>query len=229
MSPGTSNIPTPSHTSLRLTIPELLPESQSKNNAFFNIPTSTYSMRPPPPLFSAKTCNQNYIAIEQQESFPTFTDRIRCLVLANRKSSVVAPEKMDDKTIIPFPAPIQRLLTPLDGSAIPVISLSPNYSTNKTNIIPPLSEVPMLGDGDDNYEYKFLMSPPAEDNIIGKYVWKYRIVQLLGEGAFSKVYLADNLEQGGKFAVKTIQKERIKENKRLKSIIEREVGILKVL
>lgn len=229
MSPSNGNIPILSQTSVRLSMPEPLPESQSKNNIFFNIPTATYSLRPPPPpLIRLKTCSQDHIAIEHQDSYPTFTDRIRYLVLANRKSSVVAPEKIEEKTIIPFPAPTQRLTTPLDGSAIPVISLSPNYSTNKTNNIPPLSEVPMLGDDDENLDYKFIMAPPIEDNLLGKYVWKYRIIQLLGEGAFSKVYLADNLEQGGQFAVKTIQKERIKENKRLKSIIEREVGILKV-
>ncbi|KAI7895031.1 kinase-like domain-containing protein [Mucor mucedo] len=196
ISPSNGNIPILSQPSVRLSIPESLPEIQSKNNAFFNIPTTTYSIRPPPPpMIQLKTYNQEHIPIEHHDSYPTFTDRIRCLVLANRKSSVVAPEKIEEKTIIPFPAPTQRLLTPQDGSAIPVISLSPNYSTNKTNIIPLLSEAPMLGDDDENLEYKFLMAPPVEDNLIGKYVWKYRIIHSLGEGAFSKFLDHDRIVQ----------------------------------
>jgi hypothetical protein len=121
-------------------------------------------------------------------------------------------------------------------SAIPLISLSPNFSPNKTNIIPSLLEVPMLGDMehlDIPREHSFSSPPSAtvqEDNLIGKHIWKFRIKQLLGVGAFSKVYLADNIEEnnGERFACKMINKDRLREDSRVRSSIEREVGVLKV-
>lgn len=67
-----------------------------------------------------------------------------------------------------------------------------------------------------------------EDYLIGKHIWKFRIKGLLGVGAFSNVFLANNLEEGGKFAVKMINKERLTEDTRVKASIEREVGVLKV-
>lgn len=89
----------------------------------------------------------------------------------------------------------------------------------------------MLGDFEENIENHRVSIPPPnreEDHLIGKHIWKFRIKELLGVGAFSNVFLADNLEEGGKFAVKMINKERLMEDTRVKSSIDREVGVLKV-
>ncbi|KAI9027307.1 kinase-like domain-containing protein [Phycomyces nitens] len=58
---------------------------------------------------------------------------------------------------------------------------------------------------------------------------KYHIRSLLGVGAFSRVYLADNLEDSQQYAIKAINKDRMFTNARVRSSIEREVGVLKVI
>lgn len=288
-------------------------KSISKNVSFFDIATTLLTqMKPPPSLsISTKHRNQSYHHQQQQQDHqaavgrPTFADRIRSIVLANRKTAANTPVSgssnsrnnhakknsisksnttsnyngnvnisFPEEKIIPLPSPSQSSLnrtntftrhsvvtptlvaqdgdtimtedeshTPPPSSAIPIISLSPSFLPNKTNIIPPLQEVPMLGDMEDDPEYncnngnitrEFKFPSPAPtycndvDNLIGKHVWKFRIKELLGVGAFSKVYLAHNIEEGGLFAVKMINKERMYQDLRVKSSIEREVGVLKV-
>ncbi|OAD74439.1 hypothetical protein PHYBLDRAFT_133342 [Phycomyces blakesleeanus NRRL 1555(-)] len=58
---------------------------------------------------------------------------------------------------------------------------------------------------------------------------KYHIRSLLGVGAFSRVYLADNIEDSQQYAIKAINKDRMFTNARVRSSIEREVGVLKVI
>jgi hypothetical protein len=267
-------------------------ESFSKNDTFFD--TAIYSqMKPPPSLIKSinKTnhCHHGLNSAHHHSAFPedhhdyrstpppSFADRIRNIVLANRKTaaalstplSSIPPTNMPEpnimihatkdeesppaiifpfpeEKIIPLPSPAPpvynaKLKTavedeePPPSSAIPVISLSPNFSPNKTNVIPPLQDVPMLGDNDDDddsvitREYTMFSSPTMmDDRLIGKHIWKFHIKQLLGVGSFSRVFLAENLEEGGKFAVKMVNKKRMLEDARVKSSIEREVGVLKV-
>ena len=286
-------------------------ESISKNDTFFDTATSFSSQIKPPPSLSLSTKHKdhNYHHQQQQQDHqaavgrPTFADRIRSIVLANRKTAANTPVRdssnsahikkngisrsnttnsyngntnlsFSEEKIIPLPSPAQPSLTrtntftrhsvftpilvaqdadtimtedeshtPPPSSAIPIISLSPSFSPNKTNIIPSLQEVPMLGDMEDDPEYncnngsiirEFKFPSPAStpygdvDNLIGKHIWKFRIKELLGVGAFSKVFLAHNMEEGGLFAVKMINKERMYQDLRVKSSIEREVGVLKV-
>ncbi|KAI8063382.1 kinase-like domain-containing protein [Gilbertella persicaria] len=114
--------------------------------------------------------------------------------------------------------------SPPPTSAIPLVSLSPTFSTSQTNVIPSLQEEPMLGDMEETgilREYKYPSPHPHglhEDvRILGKHIWKFRIKKLLGEGAFSRVFLAENLEEGGHVAVKVINKERMYQDLRVKS------------
>ncbi|KAI8636490.1 kinase-like domain-containing protein [Parasitella parasitica] len=94
----------------------------------------------------------------------------------------------------------------------------PEYHCNNGNII---------------REFKFPSPAPTPyddvENLVGKHIWKFRIRELLGVGAFSKVFLAHNMEEGGLFAIKMINKERMYQDLRVKSSIEREVGVLKFL
>jgi hypothetical protein len=288
-------------------------KSISKNVSFFDMATSFLTQMKPPPSLSISTRHRNHSYPYQQQQQdhqvnvdrPTFADRIRSIVLANRKTAANTSVSgssnsrnnhtkknsisksnassnnnssvnlsFPEDQIIPLPSPSQPSLTrtntftrhsvvtptlvaqdedtlmaegeihtPPPSSAIPIISLSPNFSPNKTNIIPPLQEVPMLGDMEDDPEYncnngnitrefKFPSPSPTHyndvDNLIGKHIWKFRIKKLLGVGAFSKVFLAHNMEEGGFFAVKMINKERMYQDLRVKSSIEREVGVLKV-
>lgn len=267
-------------------------ESFSKNDTFFD--TDIYSQIKPPPSLIMSINKTNHCHglnsvhhhhhhhqsdISGATPSPSFADRIRSIVLANRKTAaavcntplssmppmnmpepnivVHTSESADDEEqpamILPFPEEkIIRLPSPAPpiddsksetakaeeeppSSAIPVISLSPNLLPNKTNVIPSLEDVPMLGDNDQDDESvmvhldKMSHSPTmTDDQLIGKHIWKYRIKQLLGIGAFSRVFLSENLEEGGNFAVKIINKKRMLENARVKSSIEREVGVLKV-
>ncbi|KAF7732513.1 hypothetical protein EC973_003259 [Apophysomyces ossiformis] len=144
--------------------------------------------------------------------------------------------------------PAHSPVTPEEGPSIsiPVIAVSPSFPPLAEDKIPSLSEEPMLGDIEDptyhqrriwdipmTREQKF--STPAsfpyseEEYLINKQLDKYRIKKLLGVGAFSKVYLAENLYNGEKYAIKVIQKERMLNDSRMRSSIEREVGILKYI
>ncbi|KAI9359146.1 kinase-like domain-containing protein [Pilaira anomala] len=93
----------------------------------------------------------------------------------------------------------------------------------------------MLGDIDEveptaiTRESKFPTPGDIEDNLTGKNIWKFHLQKLLGIGAFSKVYLAEHVEHGEKVAIKVINKNRLRENMRVKTSIEREVGVLKFL
>ncbi|KAK4519257.1 uncharacterized protein ATC70_009489 [Mucor velutinosus] len=288
----------------------------SKNDSFFDTAASLSNPMKPPPSLSIPTKLKHHCYHQHQHhpetagARPTFADRIRSIVLANRKTAANTPVversnssssnsdqkkkngklksssssthssnninlSFPEEKIIPLPSPAQPSLsrtntftrhlvitpiltqqdadtameedeshTPPPSSAIPIISLSPSFSPNKTNVIPPLQEVPMLGDMEDDPEYhcsngnitrEFKYPSPAPtpyddvDSLLGKHIWKFRIKKLLGVGAFSKVFLAHNMEEGGLFAVKMINKERMYQDLRVKSSIEREVGVLKFL
>lgn len=67
-------------------------------------------------------------------------------------------------------------------------------------------------------------SPPQID-LIGQEIGQYRILKLLGVGAFSKVYLGHHNQQY--YAMKVIPKSIVKDT-RVRSSIEREISILKV-
>ncbi|KAI8885865.1 kinase-like protein [Backusella circina FSU 941] len=136
--------------------------------------------------------------------------------------------------IIPLPSPAQIITTPstLESIKYPSIMsripiLSHTLSTNKTNIIPSLSEQPMLGDIDEpNYKTAMMrehnfpspMGGCEEDSaLIGKNIWTYRIKKLLGVGAFSKVFLAENIHDESQVAVKMINKMRRTTDPRIRS------------
>ncbi|KAI8073091.1 kinase-like domain-containing protein [Gongronella butleri] len=69
-----------------------------------------------------------------------------------------------------------------------------------------------------------------ETQLIGKCIWKFRILRLLGAGAFASVYLALDTDTGDKTsAIKMIRKENMLQNLRVKSSIEREVAVLQHL
>ncbi|KAI8362610.1 kinase-like domain-containing protein [Blakeslea trispora] len=115
--------------------------------------------------------------------------------------------------------------TPLSASStIPVICLSPTFSLSQKNIIPSLQDEPTLGDMDDTgISREQMYTPPSstigndDRHVLGKRIWKFRIKQLLGVGAFSRVFLAENLEEGNKVAVKMIHKDSMYHNPRIKS------------
>jgi serine/threonine protein kinase len=119
--------------------------------------------------------------------------------------------------------------------------------------MPNLTELPMLGDVDDDHfedhgslsvpplmaepvimrEQQSLLSPAIrhydETTLTGKTIWKFRINRLLGVGAFSKVYLATSEESDKKkSAIKMIRKSKMLQDLRMKSSIEREVAVLQV-
>jgi hypothetical protein len=143
---------------------------------------------------------------------------------------------------------------PLDDTAIPVISLSPSFPAQPLRRMPNLTELPMLGDVDDDHfddhgslsvpplmaepvmmrEQQSLLSPAIqhydETTLTGKTIWKFRINRLLGVGAFSKVYLATSEEEPDKkkSAIKMIGKSKMLKDPRMKSSVEREVAVLQV-
>ncbi|KAI8092738.1 kinase-like domain-containing protein [Halteromyces radiatus] len=143
-----------------------------------------------------------------------------------------------------------------DDSYIPVISLSPSFSSSsqQQQRMPNLSELPILGDIDDDHfqdigslsvpplmmnttmmrEQQSLLSPAIrtydEASLIGKSIWKFRINQLLGVGAFSKVYLVTHMDkENTKSAIKMIRKSKMLKDLRMKSSVEREVAVLQFL
>ncbi|KAI8337722.1 hypothetical protein BC941DRAFT_41426 [Chlamydoabsidia padenii] len=140
-----------------------------------------------------------------------------------------------------------------DDTAIPVLSLSPSFPSQSLGRMPNLSELPMLGDVDDDHydnhgslsvpsliadntmmrEQQSLLSPAIqtydEISLTGKTIWKFRINRLLGVGAFSKVYLAISEESDKKkSAIKMIGKSKMLKDLRMKSSVEREVAVLQV-
>lgn len=117
--------------------------------------------------------------------------------------------------------------------SIPVISIHSFESTQSA--IPQLSEQPMLGDN-IIIEKQPKRRPLQREqqlteemiNIVGKQIGDYEICKLLGVGAFSQVYLAKNVESNLFYAIKTIHKGKFLYDPRVRSSIEREVGVLKV-
>ncbi|KAI9251756.1 hypothetical protein BDA99DRAFT_181726 [Phascolomyces articulosus] len=104
-------------------------------------------------------------------------------------------------------------------------TLHDNHSNNTTMIPTGGLVVPMMR------EYKFPSPSPLrynEEDIVGKQIWDYQIGKLLGVGAFSKVYIANHLSTGQDYAIKMVNKERIAKDARVRSSIEREVGVLRV-
>ncbi|KAI8148236.1 kinase-like domain-containing protein [Fennellomyces sp. T-0311] len=136
--------------------------------------------------------------------------------------------------------------SPTASTSIPVIAVSPSLTPDRKNKLPSLREEPMLGDLDDKTyhqgagglvvpmmrEYKFPSPSPLrynEEDIVGKQIGDYRIGKLLGVGAFSKVYVATHLHTGVQYAIKMVNKERIAKDARVRSSIEREVGVLRFI
>lgn len=148
------------------------------------------------------------VKISAEEIVPLPSPSTSTLIRKNTftKHQVLSPEKID--------------------SAIPLVNCSPAFSFN--GVIPSLKDDPMLGDMDCR-ESKFPSPGRLTDkSLTGKHIWKFRMKYVLGTGSFATVYLAENLEEGGVVAIKTINKERIFEDLRSKCSVEREAVILKV-
>lgn len=195
----------------------------------------------------------------EENRYGSYTSRFRNLMTSARQASVApapipqylnkkAPEESpsptaslfsDDKIMaLPTPKPSssgemkKKFMVTKEPEHIPVIScLSPTISTK----MPKLSDEPILGDyieqpirREQLYEYNNTTHVLDED-IVGKQIGSYRISRLLGVGAFSKVYVGDNLKEKKFYAVKTIQKGNLLNDPRIRSSIEREMGILKVI
>lgn len=68
-----------------------------------------------------------------------------------------------------------------------------------------------------------------DEDLLGKTMGGYRVVRLLGAGAFSRVYLGETVgNEKEKVAIKLIPKERMRRDPRVKASVEREGGVLKV-
>lgn len=77
--------------------------------------------------------------------------------------------------------------------------------------------------------FVFPDKPSMESSLaVGTMLGAYRLERLLGVGAFSQVYLATQDGEQQLFAIKTIQKGKLLDDPRVRSSIEREIGILKV-
>ncbi|KAI9272395.1 kinase-like domain-containing protein [Helicostylum pulchrum] len=111
---------------------------------------------------------------------------------------------------------------------IPVISHD-ILQASISNEIPRLSENLKLGDDKDILIMGHTASRIQDLDLVGKQIGLYRIIKLLGVGAFSHVYLASHVESGQLFAVKAIQKGKLLDDPRVRSSIEREVGVLKFI
>ncbi|MED6125154.1 CBL-interacting serine/threonine-protein kinase 21 [Stylosanthes scabra] len=61
-----------------------------------------------------------------------------------------------------------------------------------------------------------------------KHIGKYRVGRTIGEGTFSKVKLAVNVDNGDKVAIKVIDKHMVMENN-LKNQVKREISTMKLL
>ncbi|KAI9280727.1 kinase-like domain-containing protein [Sporodiniella umbellata] len=232
--------------------------SLTKTNAFFNtddLPTP----RPPPSISRKISLKKNTpMSTELEENrYGSYTSRFRNLMTSSRQASVAPapiPQHLkpieqsptntfseDDKIVaLPTPKPSnssgetnrRKFLVTKEPEQIPVIScLSPTISTK----MPKLSDEPILGDYVEQpikrehiYDYSNATHVNDED-IIGKRIGSYRISKLLGVGAFSKVFVGDNLEEKKFYAIKTIQKGSLLNDPRIRSSIEREIGILKYI
>ncbi|CAO3614863.1 unnamed protein product [Cunninghamella echinulata] len=89
----------------------------------------------------------------------------------------------------------------------------------------------MVRETSQSSHYQTLKNGQDED-LIDKQVGDFYVKRLLGVGAFSKVYLAERHQANHPvhlFAIKTINKLGMFNNPRVRSSIEREVGILKLV
>lgn len=125
-----------------------------------------------------------------------------------------------------FPIPTDNA-----SNEIPVLSsdiLRPSLS----NEIPRLSENLKLGDTFDVTALKrenIPLSRIDDADMIGKLIGSYRVCKSLGMGAFSQVWLATHTETKEFYAIKTIPKGKLLDDPRVRSSIEREVGVLKFI
>ncbi|ORX43081.1 kinase-like protein [Hesseltinella vesiculosa] len=90
--------------------------------------------------------------------------------------------------------------------------------------------VSSLDNPDDDSSPVATPSSYDETRLVSKIIWKFRILRLIGVGAFSNVYLALDTETDQQtFAIKMIRKANVMQNLRIKSSIEREVAVLQHL
>lgn len=135
---------------------------------------------------------------------------------------------VDEISSLPTPHPPiepRHFVFPIQEISVISSDISPSLS----NEIPRLSENLKLGDNEIVTKVQpepMVKSPEA--NLIGKQIGVYKVIKLLGVGAFSQVYLANHVETNELYAIKTIQKGRLLDDPRVRSSIEREVGVLKV-
>ncbi|KAG2232524.1 hypothetical protein INT48_005414 [Thamnidium elegans] len=111
---------------------------------------------------------------------------------------------------------------------IPIISHD-ILQASISNEIPRLSENLKLGDDDNDILIMDNSARIQDLDLVGKQIGLYRIIKLLGVGAFSHVYLASHIESAKLFAIKAIQKGKLLDDPRVRSSIEREVGVLKFI
>lgn len=123
--------------------------------------------------------------------------------------------------VFPPPPTAAVSVTSISEQDIPVLSC---FTGTPTTAIPTLSEQPNLGDQPNTIPLTPVHQSEIID-IVGKNIGGYHIIKLLGVGAFSRVYLASN-PKGKHVAIKTIQKGKLLDDPRVRSSIEREVGIL---
>ncbi|KAI8060650.1 kinase-like domain-containing protein [Gilbertella persicaria] len=214
-------------------------------------PKSTLSKQPPTPPSPTILGDAN----DDIYHHDSYANRLRNLVASTRqqqqqlspiphylnptsKESPTTPNfLLNEEDLIALPTPHVKetkkehfvFPTTAQIQEIPVIH---NTFFNPVHQIPILSEQPMLGD--------LLMKPSStlkrekkiyqqDQDIVGKQIGQFRICQELGVGAFSKVYLANHIQTQKFFAIKTIQKGTLLDDPRVRSSIEREVGILKYI
>ncbi|KAG1146867.1 hypothetical protein G6F37_004481 [Rhizopus arrhizus] len=230
--------------------------SLSKTNAFFN--TNDTAIPRPPPSISRKISikQNNTIPVVQEKNHENYASRLRNLVAATRQVSVaptpipqylnvkksVLSEELRSPTfseveIMPLPTPKptnsreRKLPEATKSEEIAIISyLHSSYSKE----MPKLSDEPILGDyieqpikrEQQNYNQ---MIHVMDEDVIGKQIGSYRISKLLGVGAFSKVYIGHHTKTEQFCALKIIQKGKLLNDPRIRSSIEREIGVLKYI
>ncbi|KAG1055859.1 hypothetical protein G6F43_002200 [Rhizopus delemar] len=231
----------------------------SKTNAFFNASDIPTPRPPPSisRKISIKQ-NTHPVEPEEvhHETSNTYASRLRNLVSGARQTSVApapipqylnkipteqvpSPTSFSEDEIIALPTPKpshsgemkRKYLITKKPEQIPVITscLSPSIP----NHLPKLSNEPMLGDyAEQSKKHQEIQNSAIhvmDEDVIGKQIGSFRISKLLGVGAFSKVYVGDHLEEKKFYALKIIQKGKLLNDARIRSSIEREIGILKYI
>ncbi|KAI8983021.1 kinase-like domain-containing protein [Pilobolus umbonatus] len=228
--------------------------TNSKTNAFFhtaNIPTP----RPPPSISrkisikqqSADEINKKKILNELDNDIydnkhpnESYAMRLRNLVAATRQASnAPAPSPIPHylnakKPSIDYsPTTPSYIRTYLEEDPLLALPTPTTQSYNETKDIYPI----VMDHNEDHHRHPIRreqrISNQHENNttndmeLFGQIIGAYQIRTLLGVGAFSHVYLANNVETNEVYAVKTIQKGKLLYDARVRSSIEREVSILK--